>query len=116
MKSISDCVKYFNDSEKQSKAFESLAVNVSPTSGDFILTDRFNLITKRNLTEAFNFGLYEMLKMSLNDQIDSDMAFAWKVFASDFTPHDSLGIKDKRPGTSSTSRGSAKKIEKKSNS
>lgn len=56
-----------------------------------------------------------MLKKALNDQTDLETAFAWRAFTNDCLSTDVLGLRDKRPSTSSTSRGSAKKVEKKSN-
>ena len=58
--------------------------------------------------------MYEMLKKALGDQADAHIAYAWKVFLNDFLNTDVLGLREKRPETSSTVRGSAKKIEKKS--
>lgn len=75
-----------------------------------------------------------MLKKALGDQADLDAAFAWRAFTSDPLSPDILSLKDKRPSkplfkwtesfilanlfiwisdTSSTGRGSAKKVDKK---
>lgn len=60
-------------------------------------------------------SLYEMLKRALSDSADYETTFAWRVFLADPITQDPFGLKERRPETSSTSRGSAKKIDKKSN-
>ena len=56
-----------------------------------------------------------MLKNALNDAVDHETDFAWRVFLGDAITVDPFLLKEKRPETSSTNRGSAKpKIDKKS--
>ena len=55
-----------------------------------------------------------MLKKALAESCDVDSAFAWRVFLMDAITLDPFLLKEKRPETSSTNRGSAKKIDKKS--
>jgi hypothetical protein len=56
-----------------------------------------------------------MLKKSLNESIDHEIAFAWRVFLGDAITVDPFLMREKRPETSSTNRGSAKpKSDKKS--
>jgi hypothetical protein len=56
-----------------------------------------------------------MLRKALGDSVDAEMAFAWRAFFFDCLTPDILSLKERRPETSSTTRGSAKKIDKKSN-
>jgi len=62
--------------------------------------------------KTFQNSLYEMLRKALGEQVDPEMAFAWRVFLFDFITPDILSLKERRPETSSTNRGSAKKIDK----
>ena len=50
MRSISECIKSFNDPSKQKSAFEQLAISISPISVDHISTHGQNLVAKRALT------------------------------------------------------------------
>jgi len=56
-----------------------------------------------------------MLKKALNEAADHDATFSWRVFLGDASTPDPLLLKERRPETSSTNRGSAKlKVDKKS--
>jgi hypothetical protein len=55
-----------------------------------------------------------MLRKALGDSVDAETAFAWRAFFFDCLTPDILSLKERRPETSSTNRGSAKKIDKKS--
>ena len=55
-----------------------------------------------------------MIRKSLAESCDFESAYAWRVFLMDAITTDPLLLKEKRPETSSTSRGSAKKVDKKS--
>lgn len=56
-----------------------------------------------------------MLRKALSESADYEITFSWRVFLADATTSDPFCLKERRPETSSTSRGSAKKIDKKSN-
>lgn len=56
-----------------------------------------------------------MLRKALNEAADYESAFSWRVFLGDASTPDPFLLKERRPETSSTNRGSAKKVDKKSN-
>jgi hypothetical protein len=64
--------------------------------------------------QIFQASLYEMLRKALAESCDYESAYAWRVFLMDAITSDPLLLREKRPETSSTNRGSAKKIDKKS--
>lgn len=40
-----------------------------------------------------------MLRKSLGDSVDPEMAFSWKAFLLDCSQNDMFVLRDKRPGT-----------------
>lgn len=91
-----------------------LFARISPLTDDYRFDKELKELSSRSLFETFQNSLFEMLRKALNDVADSDMAYAWKTFMFDTSANDLFLLKEKRPETSSTNRGSAKKIEKKS--
>lgn len=91
-----------------------LFARISPLTENYRFNNDSIELSSRNLYDTFQSSLYEMLRKALSDSADADMAYAWKTFMFDTTSNDLFLVKDKRPETSSTNRGSAKKAEKKS--
>ncbi|RNA34371.1 androglobin-like isoform X5 [Brachionus plicatilis] len=114
-KCLNEAIKNFNDPEKQKASMDLLYARISPLTDDYRFNEDLKELSSRSLYDTFQSSFYEMLRKALNDVADSDMAYAWKTFMFDTTSSDLFLLKDKRPETSSTNRGSAKKIEKKSN-
>lgn len=115
MRSICECIKNFSDNHKQHTSFEQLNNSLSPAINEVITAQhKKKYFSKRSMIDSFNSALYEMLKSALGDQIDAECSFAWKVFANDMTTLEQIYVKEKRPSTASTVRGSAKKLDKKS--
>ena len=55
MRSLSDCIKNFNEPSKQKASFEQLVISMSPMNGDYVTTSGQNLIATRTLTNvSFN--------------------------------------------------------------
>lgn len=118
VKSLGEAAKNFSDASRQKQLLEQLDLSMSPLPDTRFIREKKKQeggISKRNLAESFNLAVYEMLKKALGEQVDAELAFAWKVFLNDHVNVDVLNLKDRRPETSSTVRGSAKKVEKKSN-
>jgi hypothetical protein len=116
MRSISECIKNFSDPTKQQSSFEQLNNSLSPAITEVITAQhKKKYFSKRSMIESFNSALYEMLKSTLGEQIDAECSFAWKAFTNDLASQEQIFVKEKRPSTGSTVRGSAKKLDKKSN-
>ncbi|CAF0778069.1 unnamed protein product [Brachionus calyciflorus] len=114
-KCLNEAIKNFSESQKQKETIDLLYTSISPLTDAYLNEGSARKdLTIRNLYDTFQNSLYEMLRKSLGDIADGDMAFAWKVFMNDCTALDLFNLKERRPETSSTTRGSAKKIEKKS--
>lgn len=113
-KCLNEAIKNFSDPDKQKASMDLLFARISPLTDDYRFNKDSPELSSRSLYDTFQSSLYEMLRKALSDSADADMAYAWKTFMFDATSNDLFLLKDKRPETSSTNPGSAKKMEKKS--
>jgi hypothetical protein len=97
MKNLSECVKNFNNNQKQTSCFEQLFTSTSPLMEDLKAANAQSPISRRVLSEVLNSALYETLRKALVDQVDADTAFAWRVFNNDYNITDTFGLREKRP-------------------
>ncbi len=108
MKCLADAVRAFNDPSRQKQALAALTNAIGPLIDPCLsLESNSKALTKKNLHEHFKPALYELLNKALPEAAETE-TFAWRVLLGDATTKDPFNLREKRPETSMTGRGSAK--------
>lgn len=110
MKCLADAIKVFNDPVRQKQGLNQLAIACRPLTDECMTRSPGSnpkILTKKLLHEIFQGSLYEMLRKALPD-ITEQEALGWRVFLGDALSKDPFLLKERRPETSTTNRGSAK--------